>query len=69
MIDQPELHDERCFRGVRATQLKIQKDVLPEDQWVTYEEDMTKGRYLQTYLEQINQEMKEKAEWETANAY
>lgn len=60
LIDQPDLHDQRIYRGLRATQLKIQKKYLPEEEWVTYEEDMTKGRYLQPYLEQIYREEKEK---------
>lgn len=63
LIDQPELHDQRVYRGLRATQLKIQKKVLPPEEWVTYEEDMTKGRYLQPYLEQLAAEEREKKEF------
>lgn len=63
LLDKPEEHDKRVFRGVRATQLKIQKKFLPEDQWVTYEEDITKGRYLQPYLEQLEREDQEKKQF------
>lgn len=37
--------------------------VLPKDQWVPYEEDMEKGRYLTPYLEEIEKEKKESNEW------
>lgn len=62
LIDKPDLHDQRVFRGLRAFQLKIEKKILPQEQWTTFEEDMTKGRYLQPYLEQIHKEDKEKKE-------
>lgn len=62
-LDKPDLHDQRVFRGLRAFQLKIQKHILPEDQWTTFEEDQTKGRYLQPYLEQIAKEDAEKREF------
>lgn len=60
MIDKPEMHDARVYRAIRATQLKIQKKFLPETEWTTFEEDQTKGRYLQPYLKQIEQEIQEK---------
>lgn len=60
LIDQPDQHDLRVFRGLRANQLKLEKKLLPEDQWVTFEEDQTKGRYLQPYLAQIDKEEEEK---------
>lgn len=63
LLDKPDLHDQRVFRGLRATQLKIQKKLLPKEEWVTFEEDMTKGRYLQPYLEQIAKEDKEKRDF------
>lgn len=62
-IDQPDQHDLRVFRGLRAFQLKIEKKLLPEDQWPTFEEDLTKGRYLQPYLEQLDKEDREKKEF------
>lgn len=61
-IDNPEAHDQRVYRSLRATQLKIQKKILPREQWTTYEDDITKGRYLQPYLQQIEKEEREKAE-------
>lgn len=63
LIDKPEEHDQRVYRGLRASQLKIQKKLLPEEEWVTFEEDITKGRYLQPYLEQIAKEEKEKKDF------
>lgn len=59
-IDNPKLHDERCYRSIRATQLRINKKILPESEWVTFEEDQEKGYYLKPYLEQIEREEKEK---------
>lgn len=64
LIDRPDLHDQRIFRAVRATQLKIQKKILPESEWPSYEEDVTKGRYLQPYLAQIAAEDREQKEFE-----
>lgn len=62
-IDKPEEHDKRIFRSLRANQLKIRKDYLPEEEWTTFEEDQTKGRYLQPYLQQIAAEEREKREF------
>jgi len=63
LIDKPEEHDQRVYRALRANQLKIRKELLPEDQWVTFEEDQTKGHYLQPYLRQIDDEEREKREF------
>ena len=63
LLDKPEEHDQRVYRALRASQLKIRKEILPESEWVTFEEDQTKGRYLQPYLRQIEQEDKEKQEF------
>lgn len=62
-IDKPELHDQRVYRSLRATQLKIQKKILPEQEWTSFEEDVTKGRYLQPYLAQIAKEEDEKRDF------
>lgn len=63
LLDKPEEHDKRVYRALRATQLKIRKEILPEEEWVTFEEDITKGHYLQPYLRQIEKEEKEKREF------
>lgn len=63
LIDKPEEHDRRIYRALRASQLKIRKEFLPEDQWTTFEEDVEKGYYLQPYLRQIENEDKEKKEF------
>lgn len=63
LIDKPEEHDKRVYRGLRATQLKIRKEILPEEEWVTFEEDVEKGHYLQPYLRQIEKEDQEKRDF------
>lgn len=55
---------ERNYRLLRASQLDINKEYLPEDEWVSYEEDMTKGRYLEPYVQEVLAEWKEKLDWE-----
>jgi len=52
--------DERNFRIVRALQLSMQKVYLPKDQWMTYEQD---DYYLKPYLEEVEREIAERAEW------
>lgn len=63
LLDKPDEHDKRVYRALRANQLKIRKEILPESEWPTFEEDMTKGRYLQPYLRQIEEEEREKKEF------
>lgn len=63
MLDKPEEHDKRVYRGLRANQLKIRKEILPQEEWVTFEEDVEKGHYLQPYLAQIDREDKEKRDF------
>ncbi|XP_071534865.1 cytochrome b-c1 complex subunit 7-like [Panulirus ornatus] len=55
--------DERNFRMQRALQLSMTKTILPKDQWISYEEDREKGRYLQLYLEEVIKERKEREQW------
>ena len=55
--------DERTFRMYRATQLYMQKTILPKDQWPTFEEDVEHGRYLDQYLEEVQREKAEKSMW------
>lgn len=57
------LQDERDFRLQRASQLSLMNTVLPKDQWITLEEDIEKGRYLEPLLEEIERERNEKALW------
>ena len=47
----------------RASQLYIQKTILPKDQWPTFEEDLEFGRYLDPYLEEVKKENEEKSMW------
>lgn len=54
------VRNERYYRQLRATQLNIQKSILPREQWSKYEDDV---RYLSPLVEQVEKEWKEKAEW------
>jgi ubiquinol-cytochrome c reductase subunit 7 len=58
-----QVQDERNFRIARASQLSVMKTVLPKDQWPTYEDDLEKGRYLHPYIEEVEKEFAEQAEW------
>ena len=62
-ITHSHFQDERNFRIARASQLSVMKTVLPKDQWPTYEEDLEKGRYLHPYIEEVEKEFSEQAEW------
>lgn len=52
--------DERNFRLVRAMHLSMNKNILPKDQWIKWEED---NRYLSPTLEQVVKERLEREEW------
>ncbi|PSN32986.1 Cytochrome b-c1 complex subunit 7, partial [Blattella germanica] len=54
------LRDERNFRITRAIQLSIQKTVLPQAEWVKFEED---NKYLQPYIDEVVREQAEKDAW------
>jgi len=60
-----EMQDLRNFRLTRAMQCSVQKSVLPKEEWTTYEEDQKNGKYLQPYIDEIEREEKERAEWGT----
>ncbi|XP_045581587.1 cytochrome b-c1 complex subunit 7 [Procambarus clarkii] len=57
------IKDERNFRMQRALQLSLVKNILPKEQWISFEEDREKGRYLQPYLKEVIKERKEQEEW------
>lgn len=59
-----DLMNDRNYRLLRASQLDINKEYLPQDQWVTYEENQTAGRYLEPYVQEVLAEWKEKLDWE-----
>ena len=63
LISSSVFQDERNFRIQRALQCSLQKTVLPKDQWPTWEEDSTKGRYLQPYIQEVKKENAEMLEW------
>lgn len=58
----PKLYDERQFRIVRALHLSMQHDILPNEQWTKWEEDV---KYLQPYLEEVIRERKEREAWDS----
>ncbi|RWS29233.1 cytochrome b-c1 complex subunit 7-like protein [Leptotrombidium deliense] len=59
-----DLYDQRTFRLVRACQLEMTKSYLPKEEWITFEADRTKGRYLQPYVDEVLAEWKEREDWE-----
>ncbi|XP_022911819.1 cytochrome b-c1 complex subunit 7-like [Onthophagus taurus] len=52
--------DERNYRILRATQLDIQKSILPKDKWTKLEEDEL---YLTPLVNQVIKEREEREEW------
>ena len=59
------LQDERAYRISRALDLNVKKDILPKQNWVQFEEDQTKGRYLRPYLNEVHTEIAELQEWDS----
>ncbi|KAF7490335.1 Cytochrome b-c1 complex subunit 7 [Sarcoptes scabiei] len=56
-------YDQHVYRVIRAFQLEITKRYLPENEWITYEEDQEKGHFLEPYIEEVLKEKKEKEDW------
>ncbi|CAH1992322.1 unnamed protein product [Acanthoscelides obtectus] len=52
--------DERNYRILRATQLSLQKDILPKEQWTKLEEDKL---YLTPLVNDVIKEREEREEW------
>ncbi|XP_066601010.1 uncharacterized protein [Prorops nasuta] len=50
--------DKRNYRMIRAMQLNYNKIMLPEEEWITYEQDVA-YRYLTPYLEEVRAEYQE----------
>lgn len=63
-----EIYDMRNYRQIRAIQLEINKEYLPEEEWISYEEDQRDGHYMQSYVDQVKAEMKEREDWEKAHS-
>ncbi|KAG0724654.1 Cytochrome b-c1 complex subunit 7 [Chionoecetes opilio] len=61
-LPQPVM-DDRNFRMQRALHLSLTKKILPKEEWPSYEEDREKGRYLQSYLDEVIREKREREEW------
>ena len=59
-ITEPEVWDERSFRISRAINFDIKRMVLPQDEWVQYEQDVP---YLQPFLTEIEREQAEDRHW------
>jgi len=59
----PDVQDERAFRITKALHCCVTHDVLPKDQWTTWEDHLERGKYLQPYIEEVEKELEEKANW------
>ncbi|KAK7080253.1 hypothetical protein SK128_003719 [Halocaridina rubra] len=57
------LKDDRNYRMHRALHLSMTKTILPKEEWISYEEDREKGRYLQPFLTEVVKERMEKEQW------
>jgi len=57
-------YDKYCFRVIRCAQLEITKSFVPKEEEPTFEEDETKGRFLEPYVREILAEKKEKEDWQ-----
>jgi len=57
-------YDRYVFRIIRCAQLEITKSFVPPQEMPTFEEDETKGRFLEPYIKEILAEKKEKEEWQ-----
>ncbi|XP_065202511.1 cytochrome b-c1 complex subunit 7-like [Planococcus citri] len=55
--------EERDWRSIRAIQLDLNHKILPQEEWIQWEDDITVGRYLQPYLAEVKKEWKEKDIW------
>ncbi|XP_790921.1 cytochrome b-c1 complex subunit 7 [Strongylocentrotus purpuratus] len=53
-------YNDRVFRIKRALDLSLKHSILPKDQWTKFEED---SRYLKPFLDEVEKEFTEKAEW------
>merc|ERR1711915_153438 len=60
----PKLYDERQFRISRAIMLSCQRNILPKEQWTKLEDDVM---YLKPYIEEVQKERAERAEWLKGN--
>ncbi|XP_068603467.1 cytochrome b-c1 complex subunit 7 [Brachionichthys hirsutus] len=53
-------YNARTFRLKRALDLSMKQQILPKNQWTTFEED---APYLKPYLDEVIHERKEREEW------
>jgi len=59
----PAVKDAREQRLYRFIELDMRKNILPYDQWTTYEDNLENGFYLTEALEEVAREQKEKDYW------
>jgi ubiquinol-cytochrome c reductase subunit 7 len=59
-----DVYHERMYRFNRALMLSSKKDILPKDNWTTWENDL---KYLSPYVEDIENEKREIQNWENEN--
>ncbi|XP_054156509.1 cytochrome b-c1 complex subunit 7-like [Oppia nitens] len=60
----PDEYDQYVYRNIRSQQLEITKAAVPLNERPTFEEDETKGRFLEPYIREILKEKKEKEQWQ-----
>jgi ubiquinol-cytochrome c reductase subunit 7 len=56
-----DVFQERQFRLTRSLLVSSKKDVLPKEEWTTFENDL---QYLTPYVEQVRSELREVDDWE-----
>lgn len=61
-----KVKDERVYRIIRAHQLTLTHTILPENEWTKFEDDEN-NRYLMPYLNEVEREKKERAQWAKAH--
>ena len=55
--------DERCFRVQRAAQADVNRTCLPQEDWITWEDEVANGNYLTALVEEVKKENEEKKAW------
>jgi ubiquinol-cytochrome c reductase subunit 7 len=59
-----DVYHERQFRFSRAIMLNIKRDILPKEEWTTFENDL---KYLTPYVEEVKREEHEVHNWNNEN--
>ncbi|GFQ86154.1 cytochrome b-c1 complex subunit 7 [Trichonephila clavata] len=57
-----DIYDARIYRIQRAFQLSLTQSILPENEWTKFEDDL-KNHYLESLVEDVKKEIKERESW------